>query len=188
MEFVARLRSKEADRAMLLFQLRRIQSTGTFVDAPKSGSDMEVRGEVPEDRVDALITLLGTMHGALHVGDRHVTLGAGTDHATVQEAEADLGGPYTDLARDRAAWSFGGDADDHLVQDLFFEGEADVKTLHERTGLRVEVVITALRRLTADGVVRKYRRPVETGGHQETYDLAGSVRSTLERAGTGPAA
>lgn len=179
MEFVARVPASGLDPAMLLFQLRRARATGTFIAPPKGGSDMQIVGDVAEDRLEELIKTLATTGGALHVGKRHVRLTDGTEHDDVHAAEEHMGGPYTVLGTSRSDWSFGGDEDDHVIQTLFFEGKADVKQLHESTGLRVETVMRVLQRLTPPGTVRRYR---STEGAPEQYDLAGDVRRRLEAA------
>lgn len=185
MEFVARLRSDDVDRAMLLFQLRRLKATGEFVEPHNGGSDIQFRGEVPDEGLVGLLEALAKGPGALHADDRHFRLESGghREANSIEEAEEHLGGPYTVPGTTRADWSFGGDRIDHLVQLLYFE--ADEMTpidLRERTGYAIDQVMTALKTLAADGVVRKYRRDKPGGGNLEAYALARAAREKLERA------
>lgn len=175
MDFVARLLGP-ADGAMLLFSLRRVGATAEVETPAKGGSDVQLRGTVPDDKIDALVAALNGLQGALHVDGTHWRLGQGAV-ATLEEAEDGLPGPYTVVGTTRSTWSFGGDVVDRLVQSLFYSGKCDVKTLHETTGLRVEDVMRGIQTLTKDRVVRKYR----VDG-PEQYDVAGDVRSRLDRA------
>ena len=178
MDFVARLIGP-ADGAMLLFSLRRVGATAEVEAPAKGGRDTQLRGTVPDDKVDALVEALFGLKGALHVGDRHWILGQGPVES-LEAAEQGLPGPYTVPGTTRSTWSFGGDEVDRVAQSLYFDGKQDVKALHGSTGLRVEEVMRALQALTADQTVRKYR-----ADGPEQYDLAGTVRSRIERAITG---
>ena len=175
MDFVARLNGP-ADGAMLLFQLRRVGATAEVESPAKGGTDTQLRGVVPDDKIDALVTALSGLQGALHVGDQHWILGQGPV-ATLEEAEAGIPGPFTVPGTTRSTWSFGGDEMDRVAQQLYFGGKQDVKALHEATGLRVEEVMRALQPLTSERAVRKYR----VDG-PEQYDVAGDVRSRIDAA------
>ncbi|MGB1586414.1 MAG: hypothetical protein ACPHID_05155 [Thermoplasmatota archaeon] len=173
MDFVARLLGP-ADGAMLLFQLRRVGASAEVEAPAKGGSDVQLRGTVPDDKVDALVEALNNLQGALHVGDRHWRLGSGAA-PSLEAAEEGLPGPFTVPGTTRSTWSFGGDELDRVAQRLYLDGKQDVKTLHEATGLRVEEVMRALQSLTADQSVRKYR----VDG-PEQYDLANAVRARID--------
>lgn len=190
MQFVARLQESGADQAMLLFQLRRVGAKGEFVAPPNGGGDVQLLGEVPDEKVPDLVAALAKTEGAVHAGDRHFTLhrGEAKPAASIEEAEAHLGGPYTVPGTTRADWSFGGDRTDHLVQVLYFEdGELAPNELREKTGYPIDQVMTALKKLATDEVVRRYRREGEGGGTRETYGLARAVRERLAAKVSAPA-
>lgn len=184
MDFVARLERTSVDPNMLLFQLRRCKADAEFVEPPKGGDDVQVRGSVDDERVDDLLETLKGVPGAVHVGDRHVATGNGLkEHASIEEAEAHLGGPYTAPGTTRATWSYGGNVMDHVVQTLYFaDEELDAKALGEATGLRMEQVMRALKDLTGNGTVRRYRRE---GQRVEAYGLARAERERIDGERTG---
>lgn len=180
MEFTARLPSG-LDRAMTLFQLRRLKAAGEFITAA-GATDMQLIGNVPDDRLDDLVEAMSAHRGALHAKDRHVALLAGhiEEHGSIEEAEQHLGGPFTVPGTTRATWAFGGDAMDHIVQVLYLtEGHLGMRNIVEETGRRGEEVMQGMKRLIADGVVRKFR----TGGGgtaDEEFGLARNIRDRID--------
>lgn len=178
MRFTARIHG-EVDQAMTLFQLRRIGANGDFILAPKGGTDVQIIGDVPGDKFDALVQGLCSMKGAIHAEGRHVRLTGGghEDHDSILAAEEPFGGPFTIPGSTRATWSFGGDVADHIVQVLHADEEhIPVTVLRERLNVGIERVVPALKQLTADGVVRKFRH--EDGS--DAYGLARAVRDRID--------
>ncbi len=187
MDFVARL-PHGIDQAMTLFQMRRIGVAGEFINAANA-SDVQLRGTVPDDRIDDLATALQQHKGALHVGDRHIALLGGSvqDHDGIQTAEAHLGGPYTMPGTSRATWAFGGDTADHVVQVLFLcDDRLGIKAIQQETARPIEHVMKAVKALVEAGTVRRYRKPGDTSPSGEEYGLArtvqDSIKSTIHRA------
>lgn len=175
MDFTARLVG-QVDHAMLLFQLRRIRADARVVMPPKGGSDVQLVGTVPEEKVDDLVKALPAP-GAVHAGGRHFAIGRDgvEEHGSVREAEAHLGGPYTVEGVERSAWSFGGDLRDHLVQQLYFaEEKMTAAELKQDSDRAIDLVMGALKKLAAEGTVRKYRAE---GG--EAYALASDARQQI---------
>lgn len=175
MDFTARLQG-QIDHAMLLFQLRRIGAQARVIMPPKGGSDAQLIGTVPDDKVDALVETLPAP-GAVHAGGRHIALrkDGAQEHGSVREAEAHLGGPYTVEGVERSVWSYGGDLRDHLVQQLFFEDrQMSAAELKKDSDRAIDAVMGALKKLAAEGTVRKYRKD-----GKELYGLAGDVQSQI---------
>ncbi len=181
MDFTARLPSS-LDQAMTLFTLRRFGASGEFITAANAG-DLELRGTVADDKIEALVEALGTLTGAVHAGGRHWALNSGVhEHADIRSAEAHLGGPYTTPGADRSTWSFGGDVADHVVQALYLLDEhVGVKRIQEETERPIAKVMDAMKMLQEAGVVRKFRTPGDHSASGETYGLARTVRDKIDR-------
>lgn len=179
MRYVARLPA-DLDPQMTLFQLRRVGATADF-DRPSAAEDVQVTGDVPDDKVDALAEALAPHKGALHVGDRHFKLaGAAEEVDDIPAAEEHLGGPFTVIDKPRSAWAFGDPARDHVVQVLYFaEDHMQMRDIVETTGLRPELVMKAMKQLTNDDVVRKFRKPGDLSPTGETFGLAREVKSKI---------
>ncbi len=179
MRYVARLPA-DLDPQMTLFQLRRVGATADF-DRPSGAADLQVTGEVVDEKVEQLAEGLGGHKGALHAGERHWRLGGGAQAAKdIEEAEAHLGGPYTVLGFPRSAWSFGDAARDHIVQVLFHAGDhMQMREIVEATGLRGEVVMKAMKQLSNDDIVRKFRKPGDLSPTGETFGLAREVKTKI---------
>lgn len=185
MEFIARLRTDNADQAMLLFQMRRLGAAGEFFEPHNGGDDIQLIGEAPDDKLEDLVAALAQGDGALHTDGRHFAFQGqqAEEKQTIEEAEAHLGGPFTIPGTTRADWSFAGDRPDHLVQALYFSDRPlPPNELREATGYAIDHVMTALKKLGAAGTVRKFRHKLETGGNKEVYGLSSDVRSKLDEA------
>lgn len=181
MEFIARLPSN-LDQAMTLFQMRRLGATGEYATAA-GASDVQLRGEVPDDRFDDLVAAFSQYQGAIHAGDRHIALtgGSHTKHDSIAEAEAHLGGPFTMPGTTRATWAYGGDVADHIVQILYqSEEHLGTKSVVEATGRRPEEVMKSLKHLIEDGVVRRFRAQGDISASAEQYGLARTVRDKID--------
>lgn len=180
--FIARL-PQGLDQAMTLFQLRRIGASGEYAVAPNA-KDMHLIGSVPDGKADALVEAFAAYKGAVHVGDRHVALlGKSTEEkATIEEAEAHLGGPFTIPGTTRATWAFGGDAADHVVQILYLaDRHMGMREIVESAARRPEETMKAVKALVADGTARRFR--TSGGGTvDEEYGLARAARERIDSA------
>ncbi len=179
MRYVARLPS-DLDPQMTLFNLRRAGATATF-DRPSGAADCQVVGDVPDDKVETLANALGQHNGALHAGERHFRLdGQASEVDTIEAAEAHLGGPFTVIGKPRSAWSFGDQPRDHVVQVLYHADEhMQMREIVEQTGLRAELVMKAMKQLSNDDIVRKFRKPGDLSPTGETFGLAREIKTKI---------
>lgn len=179
MDVTARL-GPDADAAMLLFQVRRLKGQAEVWTPPQGGPNVYVRGTLPDDALEGFLAALNGRVGAVHADDRHVALtkSGPTECATVQAAEAHLGGPWTDELVLSGALSMGNPVLETVLQTLYHgEDELPLKAFTDQ-GLRADQAMDALQNLRNQGKARMYRR--EQDGQPVTlYGLAREERDRL---------
>jgi hypothetical protein len=170
------------DQAMTLFTLRRLRATGEFVVAP-GASDMEMVGEVADEKLDDLVNALVAYKGAIHAGERHISMNDGiTECTSVEEAEAHMGGPYTMPGASRAVWAYGSDVRDHIIQLLYTsEDRLGMRVIVETTERPAQHIMKAMQSLIEDGTIRKFRKPGDTSPTGEEFGLARTTKDHIAR-------